>query len=1238
MPLRNFFEHHVQLTDHLFHATQAARALIARKALEELAGNRPLRRVKVDRDRSPKRGPAGSSRRWKIDLSYPAPPLWRPATPEGATSFHFALSSVSKAQPANAKAGNGAANAALRFERYVTALSPEVENRATGAERYVVDGHDTVAGASRTTFVISNISSDPHEREAFWAAVNDAASTPSRPRLEIRPDCGDLADLIGLADEPGVPKTVGRALRKLAKTLADEPAEAAKRVHCIDLDDTGLAWADGLADDRFGTRRDERLVHVVRPRGGVLQWQIEAEFPAELDGDDDRAIAEDYARMLDGLGLSYTIAAHDPTHRNDLRNRHPHILIYPGVCHLRDDGSWAFGRKVQPGVIAVRLGELGAGSLARIGFRQRSAADVTALRRRYAEIINARLAARGVRRRYDPRSYEQMGIDQAPGEHLGSAAAALVGAGYAVEIDQRNAVKGWAGRERRAAQDIAVERKRYEDLADQIDTADPVGDDPILAPLRSRLIDLAEELMRTREMLAAYDLHDAMARSAAERLNAKTTDILAAIENGTAKASEAEAAATYRARNEIAAAHLEAIDEALAPHAGSIRAARQDIASLRADLRELERQISATMEQRAHAAAAARQAEEWAAGTVLMPARHPAPLTPDAHFDALVEHLRNQRKTEWATPQDRFVHVSRVADGGDRFVSAGLQAADGELVEKQPYRRRFEGVLREAGKLQEGEISRVLAYISAHGEAALLTDAPSDVQRTVRRHYQLYRHHPTFCRLVPEARTRFDAARAAAQEMEDSATTPEREGVSAVVRAPTVALSTVTERGASHALTGSKGSLQATIEDLRSAGSATSEGASDQPSLRASENPGHSTASVPKTRSDGMGAAQPSTSSNDTVSASKRQTGVPARASVRDQNGHLTPPAVMPDEADPDASGSSMSDGLTRGNRPAETRPPEPPLSPQVEKGHSKSIGRLREVIRERSGRRAMQELGSSPTEVDEAPSSAGTVAGADLRGDHEAATPGLVAGAPDVPPGIPRTAFSTTQEAFEAPAVDNGMGISSNVTTPSKAAVTARPPDAIDAPPANARPSAAPPRQAPLPGNRASPTEEVRDIVRGRTKSSRTDVPEPSSTPAEAGVRVVQNPPDLERVEARRNALAIVRRFINRFRDNPLYVRLTDRERAAFDNALQVPLNDIVAGRASLRIAGGELLAATASQRERKAIDELASSECGFWLLVHLASEPLPARAGLGTWHVVDQACDTSASTLARKEREIGG
>ena len=138
------------------------------------------------------------------------------------------------------------------------------------------------------------------------------------------------------------------------------------------------------------------------------------------------------------------------------------------------------------------------------------------------------------------------------------------------------------------------------------------------------------------------------------------------------------------------------------------------------------------------------------------------------------------------------------------------------------------------------------------------------------------------------------------------------------------------------------------------------------------------------------------------------------------------------------------------------------------------------------------------------------------------------------------------------------------------------------------------------------------------------------------AGVRVVQNAPDLERVEARQNALAIVRQFIDRFRDNPLYVRLSDRERAAFDDALQMPLNDIVAGRASLRIADGELIAATASQEARKAIDELASSECGFWMLVHLASEPLPARTGLA-WHVVDRADEMSASTLARKEREIG-
>lgn len=762
----------VQLTDRLFHATSAMRAMIARKALEELAGAPKAGRVRAEKEKMRKRSASRSPQRRSIDLSYPAPPQGRPATASGATSFHFAISSASKVRP-SPESGGKAVNAALNFERYVTDLNAGLLDRAAATERYVVGDHGDHAGGSRTAFVISNISNNAAEREAFWTAANDAASTPSQPRLEVRAGKGEVGHLRSLADSENTPGVLAKALHDTAEAIgAGGDALRNPTIHRIDLDTAAFAWAKELDYERFGTRRDERLLHLVRPRGGVLQFQVETEFPAELDDADNYAIAKEFGDALDEMGLKFTIAAHEPTHRNDVRNRHPHILFYPGACTRRDDGSWDFsGRKIQPGTIAVRLGEIDARALAKLRFEQRYAADVNALRQRFADIVNAKLAQRYVRRRYDPRSYKEMGIDQAPGEHLGSAAAALVAAGYSVEIDQRNAMKGWAGRQRQAAERIAAERDANTAVIVRIDAADPDRSDIVLVSLRQEQVALASRFIDLLEAESDFDLHNAMARSAAERLAGSTAGILHAVESGSSSAAEARALGQYRARNEIALAHLDAIDDAIEPHAEGIEAARDEIVAARARLRAIEQEVRAHIEQRDRLAAKHHTAEKWAAETVLMPAKYPVPLLPDVHFEALIEHLRNQRQADWRTPGDRVIHVTRASASEDRFEASGLRPADRALVSRQPYLRRFNGALRTAGLLQEIEIKRVLEYIAAHGEVGLALGASDDAHRTVRRDYQLFQQHPLFCRLLPEARARFEAAQAARRMDDDRAGT-----------------------------------------------------------------------------------------------------------------------------------------------------------------------------------------------------------------------------------------------------------------------------------------------------------------------------------------------------------------------------------------------------------------------------------------------------------------------------------
>ncbi|MBN2973339.1 MobA/MobL family protein [Roseomonas aeriglobus] len=740
----------MNLSERLFHANAAVRAMISRQALEELGGAKPGRRVKAEKRLERHRQGGGLSRR-NIDLSFPAPPRWRPMTTAGATSFHFSLSSVSNVRPAGRKAPNGA----LAFERYITAE----QDRATVNERYVVDRDEGVEGKSRTAFVVSNISRDAAERERFWTAVSAAASTPSPPSLWVRPACGDLSELIRLNENPATPRSVCKGLLKVIGASNAGSKPTCRRVHRIELDDHALAWAEALDISRYGSRRDERLIHFVRPRGGVLQWQIEAEFPDELGDHDNRAIAEAYGSLLDKLGLKYTIAAHEPTHRNDPRNRHPHILIYPGVCRQGCDGQWEFrGGKLQPGDLAARLGGATREELLRLSFKQRSAADVAALRHAFAEIVNDRLTACGVRRRYDPRTYKEMGIDQVPGEHLGSAAAALVDAGFAVEIDRRNAVKAWSARQRLAEREIAAELDRHDVILHKLDAAAPAGDEDELARLRRAYENARDRLATTLRAVADWDLSTEMARSAAERLAAKTSDILAAIEDGSASPAEARAVATYRARSEIACAHLDAVHEAIEPHGDTVRAARREVADLRQHLAQFDRQINETIERRSVPQANEWAARRWGEGTVLLPAHHPEPRDTEAHFDALVEHLSRQRSVEWSTPADRFVFIVRSGSKSERYVATGLRQADRALIAQQPYKRRFDAVVQEAGKLQDKEIGRVIDYIAAHGEASLLGSDGGAPHRTVRRHYRLYRHHPRFGDLLPSAQARFDAS------------------------------------------------------------------------------------------------------------------------------------------------------------------------------------------------------------------------------------------------------------------------------------------------------------------------------------------------------------------------------------------------------------------------------------------------------------------------------------------------
>ncbi|MFD1789595.1 MobA/MobL family protein [Sphingomonas floccifaciens] len=1165
----------MQLTDRLFHATAAIRAMISRQALEELAGAKPGRRVKADTPSDRRRGGAGWSRR-DIDLSFPAPPPWRPSTSDGATSFHFAYSSISKVRPAQGKAPNGA----LAFERYVTAAEPAGRGRAAVNERYIVDADESALGHSRTAFVVSNISPNPVERERFWTAVNAAASTPSAPALEVRPACGEPSELVRLANEDTTPLLVREALRKAVEAPQAGDRKLARDVHRIELDEDGQLWAEALDIDRYGARKRDRLVHYVRPRGGVLQWQIEADFPEELSDLDNRAIADAFGALLDKLGFKYTIAAHDPTYRNDHRNRHPHILVFPGSCRQRYDGQWEFrGGKLQAGDLAVRLGEKTKVELPRLGFKQRSAADVAALRQAYAEIVNHRLIARGVRRRYDPRTYEAMGIDQEPGEHLGSAAAALVDAGFAVDIDRRNAIKAWSGRQRQAEREIAAELDLHRAALRMIDDSATADEDAALAKLRREHGEATERLGKMLRAIAECELSAEMARSAAERLAAKTSDTLAAIEDGSASAAEARAVATYRARNDLAEAHLYAVNEAIEPHDDALTMARREVVDIRRRLAEIDQEIGIAIAERDTRETLRPASRRWADDTVLLPARHPEPLDGDAHFEALAEHLYRQRSAEWATPADRFVFLVRSSGDGERFAATGLRAADRALVARQPYRKRFDAVIQEAGKRQEQEIGRVLAHIAVHGEGALLGIDPGPAHRTVRRHYRLYRHHPTFSDGLPAAQAQFNLSQRAAHR-------EQRVASAAPVSSPLVSLPLGESRGPGESASAPK-AAPPLVNLMRD---------------NVGQGPGEVPASVVQLPAGRPIADVKSTLSSATVGpVESAGTTAPAASSTQDSpDGRASPPPSAKDRAGEDLSGvlkrpdSVLSDAAA---------PPREVVEAQV---------RQAEDIHLKSSPDPTPS--SVETPLMEGLPAAGVCEPGHLDPNQEAARAEAVTETIEQAPasigtiGLDVPAASTDVVRLNDDVEPKGQEISVSLND----ARTIRTTDEVATPPA---PRTVEPRP------QTTAMERARQQARRRSGALSADPAVPRDVEPSAAA------------DARPERLKVGRQVVENFRQHTLYQRLSSANRSAFDTALNAPMNDLVKGRVSLKIERGKLMAAGVSEDALDRLRAFATSDCGYSLLV-AAAMALPADRDLRQdWAVIDQTgvAATSSPSLGR-------
>lgn len=142
--------------------------------------------------------------------------------------------------------------------------------------------------------------------------------------------------------------------------------------------------------------------------GGRVQSRIIADLPYEMEvGPEGRLqIVASFGAIFDRLGLPWHGVVHVPEKQSDIRNYHLHF-----VYHARPISFWdSFDTPVFAG---------------RKSSQVKSVHWLKNLRATYASIVNKVMLKVGLSRRWDSRTYAEMGIEKLPSIHLGSAAMGL---------------------------------------------------------------------------------------------------------------------------------------------------------------------------------------------------------------------------------------------------------------------------------------------------------------------------------------------------------------------------------------------------------------------------------------------------------------------------------------------------------------------------------------------------------------------------------------------------------------------------------------------------------------------------------------------------------------------------------------------------------------------------------------------------------------------------------------------
>ncbi len=355
----------------------------------------------------------------------------RPLSAEGTQSFHFAVVAVSRGDELRQAL---AAPHKIRKPSSLGASHQRYIEREGAAERlpspssmqtYIERGDkaeglaplDEQPGAS-TVSSFGTLSGDAIERAKFWALAEECERVPHHT-IHFDPSAHFQA-FERVRSSPAVASLSERTRAALARaeasTLKDVSTEEALQLVDLFFRAGQTQGFEMTNENARGVPAQRVPLKVTAGRGGVHQIRLVIELPSELSPRQRRDLAEAYCEPFAEKGLAFWAVVHAPTRANDDRNYHLHVNLYDrptkpvtlpdGRC-LHDfayeedqyDAKHRRTRQHRP-LRQKKLGEIAHRDWPR---RERV---------RFTKLANEAMAAAGIAKRLDPRTYKDMGIDK----------------------------------------------------------------------------------------------------------------------------------------------------------------------------------------------------------------------------------------------------------------------------------------------------------------------------------------------------------------------------------------------------------------------------------------------------------------------------------------------------------------------------------------------------------------------------------------------------------------------------------------------------------------------------------------------------------------------------------------------------------------------------------------------------------------------------------------------------------